>query len=133
MSLRASRWRRLVLAGLAAVASACVSERAVTAPEVAGDCEVSLPPSAAGATVVVVRDFAFVPATVTVRRGQSVLWINCSASGDPAHTATADAGGWGSPELTTGGIYSRTFTQAGTFAYHCEPHPFMVAEVVVQP
>ena len=134
MRPHAARPVRLALAALVAAAAACVSERApATGPDLTGDCSVALPPSVAGSTVVVVRDFAFQPATVTIRPGQSVTWVNCSSSGDPAHTATGDGGSWGSPEFAAGGTYSWTFTQAGSFAYHCEPHPFMVAEVVVRP
>jgi len=133
MRRRAAGTVRLALCGLVAVAAACISERAPTGPQLSGDCSASLPPAVAGSTVIVVRDFAFQPASVTIRPGQSVTWINCSASGDPAHTATADGGAWASPEFTAGETYSWTFTQAGTFAYHCEPHPFMVAQVVVQP
>ena len=133
MSDRASRPARLALLGLVVAAAACISERAPTGPDLAGDCSVALPPGVAGSTVVVVRDFAFQPASIAIRAGQSVTWINCSAPGDPPHTATADGGSWGSPQLAAGETYTWTFTQAGTFAYHCEPHPFMAAEVVVQP
>jgi plastocyanin len=28
--------------------------------------------------------------------------------------------------------YERTFDQAGTFAYHCTPHPFMRGTVIVE-
>ncbi len=46
--------------------------------------------------------------------------------------ATSDTGVWASPLFATGSFYSRTFTEAGSFPYHCEPHPFMKATVVVR-
>jgi plastocyanin len=38
----------------------------------------------------------------------------------------------GLPFLNPGATYTVTFAQGGTFAYHCTPHPFMVAKIVVQ-
>ena len=84
------------------------------------------------ANVVIIRNFAFSPSTITVPNGESVTWVNCEATPGLAHTATSDAGSWRSgllPPLTS---YARTFDQAGSFPYHCEPHPGMKATVVVQ-
>jgi plastocyanin len=35
-------------------------------------------------------------------------------------------------ELLTEGTFSYTFDDAGTFTYHCTPHPMMVGTVIVQ-
>lgn len=64
--------------------------------------------------------------------GGTVTWVNCDDPGQPAHTSTADQGAWSSPSLNPGDVFSRAFAQAGTFAYHCEPHPFMTATVIVE-
>lgn len=121
-------------AAAAVLASGCFSERrAATEPDPSELCDVSLRPDLLTGTIVVVKDFAFQPTSVTVRAGETVTWVNCSKATDPAHTATADDGLWDSPEFVTGGTYSFTFTQAGTYPYHCEPHPFMTATVEVEP
>ncbi|MEX1187382.1 MAG: cupredoxin family copper-binding protein [Gemmatimonadaceae bacterium] len=86
---------------------------------------------AEGATVRVnIKDLAFSPATLRIKVGQTVEWVN----GDPlAHTVTADDKSWGSGFVNQGGRFTYRFTQAGSFPYHCEPHPQMKATVVVEP
>lgn len=129
------RWLTM-LAGGAAVALAaagCWSERAAVAgPNDATRCAASLGPDAAGAVVVFIQDYAFHPATVHVPRGGRVAWVNCGAPGEVAHTSTADAGAWGSGLIAPGASFIQTFDAAGTLPYHCEPHPFMTGEVVVE-
>lgn len=39
---------------------------------------------------------------------------------------------WTSGLLAPGASFRRTFASAGTFPYHCDPHPGMKASVVVQ-
>jgi YVTN family beta-propeller protein len=66
-----------------------------------------------------IATFEFGPATVRVRAGQRVTWIN----GDPVpHTATARDLRWTSGQLVPG---------PGTYAYFCGDHPFMQATVIV--
>jgi amicyanin len=74
-----------------------------------------------------IRDFAFQPATVTVRVGDTVTWTNRD---DVIHTVQWSSGPE-SPDLENGESYSRTFTSAGVFAYICGPHPFMTGSVRV--
>ena len=78
--------------------------------------------------------FAFSPATITIKVGTTVTWTN--TTGAP-HTVTSDDGttfdsGLNTPIAANGGTFSFTFTKAGTFAYHCQIHPFMKATVIVQ-
>lgn len=91
-------------------------------------------PVAAGPNEVVINNFAFGPATLTVKRGTTVTWIN--KDGD-AHTVTAvTAVGvkplFGSNPLDTGDSFSFTFSQPGTYAYFCKIHPTMKGVIVVQ-
>ena len=120
--------------GLCAIAAAgltasCFSERATDAgpPIDPAVCLASTPP----AGFVIIRNFTFQPAQLTVSRGSSVTWVNCESDGT-AHTSTSDGAGWTSPLLSPLSGYSRTFSQPGSFPYHCEPHPGMRATVVVQ-
>lgn len=90
--------------------------------------------AAAGATgtAVAIRGFAFLPDTVRVAPGTRVTWVNCEPPQADPHTATADDGAWGSELLFPGDVFSRDFTQVGTFPYHCVPHPHMRAVVIVE-
>jgi plastocyanin len=122
----------LVGLGLAVVA-ACFSERA-GGPIVAGAAECRVPVSVIDSmhVVVAIRDFAFHPDSITVPVGATVTWVNCEIPPQEPHTTTSSTTVWDSPELNPGDRYSRTFGAAGTFPYHCTPHPFMLGKIVVQ-
>lgn len=75
-----------------------------------------------------IDNFAFVPATLTVRMGSTVTWTNHD---EEPHTIAANDGSFHSPGMGSQGTYSHTFPTAGTFDYVCSIHPFMHATVVV--
>lgn len=77
---------------------------------------------------VVIKDFSFAPAALTVRAGDTVTWSN---SGPSDHTATASDGSFDTGPLSRGRSGSHTFTAAGTFAYVCSIHPNMRGTVRV--
>ncbi len=110
----------------------CLSERASGPSVDLAGCNVQLPSEAFGSSIVIIRDFSFSPAQVTIRPGAKVTWVNCGASGSESHTSTADAGQWSSPLLPPGATYTRQFAAAGAFPYHCDPHPGMKATVTVE-
>jgi len=101
-----------------------------------------------GATAVTIQDFSYSPANVNVKMGATVLWTN---SGPSTHTTVSDDGLWNSGPLnppggssmyggagTMAGTFQFTFSQAGTFHYHCSIHPpsmypQFVGTVVVRP
>jgi plastocyanin len=122
----------LGLAVVSAVAIACFSDRTSGPTQTAGSCTANLPAEAFGSTIVIIRNFAFSPASVTVARGAKITWVNCGAQGDDSHTSTADAGAWRSGLLAPGESFTQTFNAAGSFPYHCEPHPTMKGTVTVQ-
>jgi plastocyanin len=79
---------------------------------------------------VVIQNFRFKPARITIERGAKVRWINKDAT---AHTATADNGrSFDSGLLRKGQGYTHTFKSAGRKSYHCEPHPHMRGIVIVK-
>lgn len=78
---------------------------------------------------ITIANFAFAPATLTVKVGTKVTWTNNDSA---THTVTADQGAFNSPDLPTGQSYSFTFTKAGTYSYHCAIHSSMTATIVVQ-
>lgn len=73
---------------------------------------------------------SFSPATITVKSGTTVTWTN---NANDVHTVTADNGSFNSGDLDYYKTYSRTFTQAGTYQYHCAHHANMKGSVVVNP
>lgn len=78
--------------------------------------------------VITIRDFAFGPAEIRIRPGQTVHWTN----EDPtAHTVTADDGAFDSGLLENGEGFSRRFDETGRYPFHCTPHPFMKGIVIV--
>jgi amicyanin len=85
---------------------------------------------AAGPNDVNIDNFAFAPATLTVKAGTTVTWTNKDE--DP-HTVVDNGGAFRSQALSNGGTYSFTFPSAGTFDYICSVHPFMHGTVVVTP
>ena len=115
-----------------AIVVACVSERASGPTQSVGSCTANLPQEAFGSTVVVIRDFAFTPAQVTVARGGKVTWVNCGPQGDESHTSTANNNAWNSQLLSPGESFTQTMSTAGSFPYHCQPHPSMTGTVTVQ-
>jgi plastocyanin len=79
---------------------------------------------------VTIKDFAFLPATITVNAGDSVTWINKDSA--PHSIKGSGITGGVSPTLTTGKSYSQKFATAGTFKYTCGIHPMMAGTVTVK-
>ncbi len=80
---------------------------------------------------IVIKNYSFSPSPLKVKKGTTVKWTNSDIA---KHTITADSGGSNGPNgplFGQGQTYSFTFNTAGTFAYHCEPHPYMHGSVEV--
>ena len=75
-----------------------------------------------------IANFAFGPATLTVKVGASVTWTNADTT---AHTVTADDGSFNSSDITPGTTFKQVFAKAGTFTYHCNIHHSMTGTVTV--
>jgi plastocyanin len=75
-----------------------------------------------------VVDFAFQPADLTVPVGATVTWTN---AGQRPHTVSADDGSFDSGRLDPGETFSHTFTEPGTFSFHCGFHPQMIGAITV--
>ncbi len=131
-ALRQARNAGAVAAIAALTLVGCVSERTTGTTVDAAACNLQLPSDAFGSAVVIIRDFTFIPAQVHVRPGTKVTWVNCGATGTDAHTSTSDAGVWNSPLLAPGATFTREFGSAGSFPYHCVPHPGMRGTVTVE-
>jgi plastocyanin len=100
-----------------------------TSPAAGGGSATTTAP-AAGGTAVTISGFAFAPASVTVKVGDTVTWTNKDSV---PHTVTAADGSFNSGSLAQGATFSFTFQKAGTFTYRCTVHPTMApATVIVQ-
>ena len=79
---------------------------------------------------VLIQNFSFKPAHITINRGTRVTWINKDST---AHTVTANKkSSFDSGRLGKGQRYTHTFKSAGKKPYHCNIHPDMRASVVVK-
>lgn len=78
---------------------------------------------------VTIENYAFSPKTIKVKVGGTVTWTN---NDSVAHTATGDSDEFDTGLISQGQSKSVTFDEAGTFTYHCTPHPNMKATVVVE-
>lgn len=115
-----------------AIVLACFSDRSAGPVNSGAECRVPVTVVDSMHFLVAIRDFAFHPDSLSVPPGATVTWINCEDAGIAAHTTTSDGGVWNSPDLSPGDRFSHTFPAQGAFPYHCTPHPFMTAKVVVQ-
>ena len=74
-----------------------------------------------------ITNYAFVPATVTIPKGTTVIWTQKDTV---SHTITGT--GFDSGPLSQGDTFSQTFNDAGTFNYHCSIHATMTGTIIVQ-
>ena len=76
----------------------------------------------------------FVPASVSIKVGDTVAWSNNDSA---AHTVTSGSptsgpsGVFDSSLLIAGGIFEHTFDSSGTIDYFCMVHPWMVGNIKV--
>ncbi|MDT7803421.1 MAG: hypothetical protein QOI78_6854, partial [Actinomycetota bacterium] len=88
-------------------------------------------PAAASTKSVEMMGYKFSPATLTIAVGDTVTWTNHDTA--PHNVVVTDGPErFTSPTLQTGGTFSHTFTQAGTYSYYCAIHPDMKATVTVE-
>jgi plastocyanin len=77
--------------------------------------------------------FTFSPKSLTIPAGTTVIWKNTTQT---PHTVTSNDGktfnSGDSTPVAPSTTFSFKFMSAGTFAYHCDFHPYMVATIVVQ-
>lgn len=82
---------------------------------------------AAEVRAVNIQNFAFAPARLTVRLGETVTWTNNDSA---PHQIKSDT--FNSERLSNSQSYSFTFNAAGTFDYYCSIHPAMTGKIIVE-
>jgi len=75
-----------------------------------------------------IRDSAFNPAEITIKKGWTVLWMNDDSM---LHDVTMDNGAF-DHDISSGESFSYTFTETGTYDYHCDIHTSMKGKIVVE-
>ena len=85
-------------------------------------------PASQSSNAVTISNFTFEPDMLEAPVGATVTWTNTDGA---THTVTSDDGAFDSGDLATDADFSEMFMSAGTFAYHCQIHPFMTATVKV--
>lgn len=103
------RRRDMLLAGLAAACAA---------------------PARAAEAEIVIDNFVFTPATLTVPKGTRVVWRNRD---DIPHSIVSAAGPplFRSAALDTDDSFTHVFDAPGSYPYFCGLHPHMTGQVVV--
>jgi plastocyanin len=118
------KWSVTILVVVLAVGLTACGAGSTTAPS----ANPTSGPAASATAEVKISGFAFDPPSLSVVVGTTVTWTNQDSA---PHTVTSDAGDWDSGRLSQGQSFSRTFDQAGTFAYHCAVHSSMTGTIVV--
>ena len=82
-------------------------------------------------TLVIIKDFKFIPQEITIKRGETLRWENREKR--QYHSVWFEALGEEEPEdyLFADDSYEREFNNTGVFPYRCDPHPKMTGTVNV--
>jgi plastocyanin len=92
-------------------------------------CSAALP-SLAGTHVVTIEQMRFDPPTLTVHRGDEIVWANRDLV---AHTASSDAKGFDSQSIAPGASWRYRAGTPGRYTYRCIFHPTMHGTLIVEP
>jgi plastocyanin len=86
--------------------------------------------AAAAPTQVSIDNFAFTPATLSVKAETKVTFLNHD---DIPHSIVSGDSLFLSKALDTDDSFDFTFTTPGEFGYFCGLHPHMIGKIVVVP
>ena len=75
-----------------------------------------------------IKSTGFVPKTVTVAGGDSVIWKNVDTT---SHQVIANNGAFASPQLAPNKTYTKAMNTPGTYPYHDALHPTLKGTVKV--
>jgi len=92
-------------------------------------------PEGSGAPGCEETDECYIPATLNISAGTTVIWENNDAAAHLATSGTPDGGPDGvfdSGMIMGGATYEYEFSETGEFVYYCLVHPWMIGTVVVE-
>ena len=76
-----------------------------------------------------IQNFVFMPAELTVARGDTVVWSNTDFV---PHSTTARDSAWDSKAIEANGSWWFVARNAGRYEYYCVLHPNMKGTIVVR-
>ena len=106
--------RRFLLGAAGAVAQQTAQPQQVAAT---GEAEISI------------QSFHFVPATLTVKAGTAVTWVNRD---EEPHNVVSPERVFRSKAIDGGEKFTAVFDKPGTYNYLCAVHPRMRGTIIVQ-
>ncbi len=83
----------------------------------------------AGPHAIVIKNFAFTPATLTVAKGTTLKVTNADGT---THTFSAKNGAFSTGELAGGKSATVKLNTSGTFSFYCKIHNYMTGTLVVK-
>ncbi len=121
-----------VLVSLVLVLSACTTTEQAAPSKTEKMTATTVPATAPAATSaqihqVVIENFKFRPTDLEIKAGDTVEWVNKDGG---AHTVTLENNEF-NEKLPSGATVTHTFTNTGSYAYHCSFHPNMKGSIVV--
>jgi plastocyanin len=81
-----------------------------------------------GQSVVEITKSAFIPKKLTIKKGQTVKWVNKDTQ---IHTVFDLGDAFASKNLLRNDNFVYTFKDTGTYTYYCSTHPTMEGEITV--
>jgi len=91
-------------------------------------CKKSSPAVTQGPNEVWIQNMSYSPTSLTVAVNTTVKWTNKDGTD---HTVSSDSSLFDSGHIPGGSTYSRQFTSAGIYPYHCNIHAGMNGNIVV--
>ena len=92
-------------------------------------------PSGSGSPGCEETDECYIPATLNISTGTTVVWENNDSAAHLATSGTPDGGPDGafdSGMIMAGATYEFEFSDKGEFVYYCLVHPWMIGTVIVE-
>jgi plastocyanin len=124
--------RRLVLSFVVALALgggvALAQSSAPSSPAPAGPTVMPTPAPSPVSTIHI-KNFAYVPDTVTIHPGSTVRFVE---DDETPHTVTATDHSFDSGNLNQKDRWSHAFAKEGTYTYFCAYHPYMKGSIIVK-
>ena len=124
--------RRLVLSLAVAVAlggGVAIAGAAGAAQSPVSASSAAPSPEPSPVSTIHIKNFAYVPDTVTIHPGSTVRFIE---DDETPHTVTAADHSYDSGNLNQKDTWKHTFATEGTYKYFCAYHPYMKGTVIVK-
>ena len=124
--------RRLVLSLAVAVAlggGVAIAGAAGAAQSPVSASSAAPSPEPSPVSTIHIKNFAYVPDTVTIHPGSTVRFIE---DDETPHTVTAADHSYDSGDLNQKDTWKHTFATEGTYKYFCAYHPYMKGTVIVK-